>query len=91
MIVLILSGKMLSLLPFFIHLTTAASRGSLPTLNTRDSLGPIGTDSPSGITGGQIACAAPPVSSFFMGFDPPVRQLTRVSLTDIALYSDIYV
>jgi hypothetical protein len=42
-------------------------------LEERNILGPISTNSAAGIAGGQIACDAPPVSSFFAGLKPPVR------------------
>ncbi|KAG0651291.1 hypothetical protein D0Z07_1589 [Hyphodiscus hymeniophilus] len=40
-------------------------------LERRGIFGPIATDSPAGIAGGEVACGAPPVSSFFAGLNPP--------------------
>ncbi|KAI0434200.1 glycoside hydrolase family 81 protein [Xylaria sp. FL1042] len=37
----------------------------------RGVFGPIDTSSPDGVAGGQVTCAAPPVSSFFAGLKPP--------------------
>jgi hypothetical protein len=36
--------------------------------------GPISTDMTNGLTGGQVADGAPPVSSFFQGMKPPVSR-----------------
>ncbi|KAI8633667.1 glycoside hydrolase family 81 protein [Xylariaceae sp. FL1651] len=37
----------------------------------RGIFGPIDISSPAGVAGGQVTCAAPPVSSFFAGLKPP--------------------
>ncbi|TRX92714.1 hypothetical protein FHL15_006388 [Xylaria flabelliformis] len=37
----------------------------------RGVFGPIDTSSPSGVAGGQVTCAAPPVNSFFAGLKAP--------------------
>ncbi len=42
------------------------------TLKQRGEFGPISTSSAAGIAGGQVACDAAPVSSFFAGLKPPV-------------------
>lgn len=42
------------------------------TLKQRGVFSPISTSSPFGLAGGQIACDAAPVSSFFAGLQPPV-------------------
>ena len=75
-------GFLLSLL-----VTSAAFTGALPgaklprdasndavfrPVKGRGIFGPISTDSPAGIAGGEIACGSPPVSSFFAGINPPV-------------------
>ncbi|PNY25387.1 Glycoside hydrolase family 81 protein [Tolypocladium capitatum] len=38
---------------------------------TKGVFGPIDTGSAAGISGGQVACSSPPVSSFFSGINPP--------------------
>lgn len=45
-------------------------------LGERGIFGPIATDSAASIAGGQVACGAPPVSSFFAGLKPPVGCLS---------------
>jgi endo-1,3(4)-beta-glucanase len=71
-----------SLLPLLA--ASAAVVGALPSGNAlnddaafhvhekRAVLAPISTDSAASIAGGQIACGAPPVSSFFADLKPPV-------------------
>ncbi|KAL1861660.1 hypothetical protein VTK73DRAFT_6991 [Phialemonium thermophilum] len=44
---------------------------TLHLLQARGLFAPIGTGSPAGIAGGQVACGAPPLSSFFAGLKPP--------------------
>lgn len=54
------------------------------TLKGRGILGPISTESPAGISGGQVASGAPPLSSFFAGLKAPVRRVPvaiKTSLT----------
>ncbi len=66
-------------------LALAALVGGLPSGNVssnalshafaeRGIFGPIAIESAAGIAGGQIACASPPLSSFFVGLKPPVRD-----------------
>jgi endo-1,3(4)-beta-glucanase len=82
-------GSLLSLLVASVTLTGALP-GAKPPLDASDDamfhllerrgiFGPISTDSPAGIAGGQVACGAPPVSSFFAGLKPPVRKISRLS------------
>jgi hypothetical protein len=51
---------------------------SFHTLYDRGIFGPIGTGSAAGIAGGQVVSGSPPVSSFFAGLRPPVRELPFV-------------
>jgi endo-1,3(4)-beta-glucanase len=44
-------------------------------LDKRGIFGPIATGSVAGIAGGQVACDAAPVSSFFAGLKPPVGEV----------------
>lgn len=60
---------MLSLLSC-LSLASAVIAGDV--LHERATFGPISTNSASGVAGGQIACAAAPVGSFFAGLKPPV-------------------
>jgi hypothetical protein len=61
-----------SLLPLFFSVVAAAGSGSFQPPQKRAVLDPIATDDPSSITGGQVACEAAPVGSFFDGLEPPV-------------------
>lgn len=47
---------------------------SVQSFEKRGLIGPISTSSAAGIAGGTVACDAAPVSSFFDGLKPPVRQ-----------------
>jgi endo-1,3(4)-beta-glucanase len=77
-------GSLLSLLVASAAITGALPGAKLPRdtsddavahlLKGRGIFGPISTDSPAGIAGGEVACGAPPVSSFFAGLNPPVRR-----------------
>ncbi len=51
-----------------------SSNALLHTFSERGIFGPIATESAAGIAGGQIAGASPPLSSFFVGLNPPVRE-----------------
>ncbi|KAJ6787751.1 hypothetical protein PWT90_04010 [Aphanocladium album] len=59
---------MLSLLSCLSLVSAVAAGGSL---HERGGLGPISTNSATGVAGGQIACVAAPVGSFFAGLKPP--------------------
>ncbi|KAH8161252.1 hypothetical protein CIB48_g6994 [Xylaria polymorpha] len=49
----------------------ASSQESSSDFSKRGVFGPIDTSNPNGVAGGQVTCAAPPVSSFFAGLKPP--------------------
>jgi endo-1,3(4)-beta-glucanase len=54
---------------------SASDDASLHALAKRGIFGPISTGSAAGLAGGQVACDAPPVSSFFAGMKPPVCKI----------------
>ncbi|OBT43365.1 hypothetical protein VE00_05701 [Pseudogymnoascus sp. WSF 3629] len=74
-------GSLLSLLVASAAVTVALPAPNLPHGNSDDALfhilkgrgilGPISTESPAGISGGQVASGAPPLSSFFAGLKAP--------------------
>lgn len=89
-------GPLLSLLVASAAVTGALPAPNLPHDNSdntpfhilkgRGVLGPISTESPAGISGGQVASGAPPLSSFFAGLKAPVRRVPvaiKTSLTYI--------
>lgn len=51
-----------------------AREENVQNVQRRGLIGPISTSSATGIAGGTVASDAPPVSSFFDGLKPPVRQ-----------------
>jgi hypothetical protein len=95
-------GSLLSLLVASAAVTVALPATNLPHGNSDDALfhilkgrgilGPISTESPAGISGGQVASGAPPLSSFFAGLKAPVRRVSgNQNKSDLYIVPNKYV